>query len=903
MRDASAVGKILACPKCGSMVQITPPEGWEPPATTPGQPATKLPSAGAALTSATPPPQPIRSQGKPENRDEQPDAGNAAAKQSNTAFDRAGAPPDSQRDQKRDVPQRSALSGSQAPSPAPSRKAAVQKQETPAQKKDEAATSAAWRSEDSTRPKPLGSVASRDSATASSAPQDVSETDAGGEQARSSAGAAANGEQPLKARGPRTGRGEGDSPRATGGDQGDDTVLPTSGQRSAKTTTDSASSSSSSWALEVRPRKTPPLQPARGSRAVSSRSGFENAMPGSPPVRSTTGADDVDRARNTGNLGAASAMGGGSDELPVWMSTAEVRWQQRLFVVGGVVSGLIIAAAVVGHWMARGPSAASSSPSVSSSVQQSVAEPQAASEDKHDSSENSDEAGTELPAGETGQRAAGEADATMPQTGEPDGEVAMPESQAAETIAGTADPVEAQTKGTSEVSDAEEATSTGADRPTPDDEAEARRLAVARTTDETHHRRLVGGLLSYHDVEGAFPPSAGGIVQLAPESRLSWIALLLAYYDRPAWQKQLNFRRSWKDRKNQPITRQTLDLVINPLLERKQTDDGYPVTHYVGLSGVGPDAGMLPANHPRAGLFGVRRRVTREMVVDGLSNTIALMGVSDRLGPWSAGGSATVRALTAEPYINGPDGFGSGRPDGVVAAMADGSVRFLSKDIDPRVLEQMATIAGERGTHLAGERVRNGPRNGASSAPSGRSVATAPPERATAKSGKPGQSARTTTTRGDRPSHAGKESNTRKGSNVDRDAMQRNGDGASANGAVKDDAEAAADDEATPEWLARLERPVEEIELSNVRLSDLIQLLSDLAAVPIRLDVEALTRDGVTPDTKVSLRMRRSSVRQMLDEIASQLNVTIELRPDGIVLSADESDRASGASQEAEPRQ
>ena len=48
--------------------------------------------------------------------------------------------------------------------------------------------------------------------------------------------------------------------------------------------------------------------------------------------------------------------------------------------------------------------------------------------------------------------------------------------------------------------------------------------------------------------------------------------------------------------------------------------------------------------------------------------------------------------MTRPPYVNGPDGFGSGQPDGMLAGMADGSVRFLSKDVDPRVVEQLAMI-------------------------------------------------------------------------------------------------------------------------------------------------------------------------------------------------------------------
>lgn len=31
VRDAAAIGQILGCPKCGSMVQVLPPAGWQPP--------------------------------------------------------------------------------------------------------------------------------------------------------------------------------------------------------------------------------------------------------------------------------------------------------------------------------------------------------------------------------------------------------------------------------------------------------------------------------------------------------------------------------------------------------------------------------------------------------------------------------------------------------------------------------------------------------------------------------------------------------------------------------------------------------------------------------------------------------------------------------------------------------
>jgi len=59
-----------------------------------------------------------------------------------------------------------------------------------------------------------------------------------------------------------------------------------------------------------------------------------------------------------------------------------------------------------------------------------------------------------------------------------------------------------------------------------------------------------------------------------------------------------------------------------------------------------------------------------------------------------AGSNATMRSLTKQPYINGPDGIGGPYTGGCNMGLADGSVRFLSENIDPKVLEALATMAG-----------------------------------------------------------------------------------------------------------------------------------------------------------------------------------------------------------------
>lgn len=227
-------------------------------------------------------------------------------------------------------------------------------------------------------------------------------------------------------------------------------------------------------------------------------------------------------------------------------------------------------------------------------------------------------------------------------------------------------------------------------------------LSAASQSDRANYGRLLGGLGGYGKAEGHFPPAAAGGALMAPETGLSWIAQTLPYFGYPEWHRRLKFDYPWNGPQNRQITGQPLPEAVNPVLGPGRTEAGFPVTHYVGIAGVGPDAARLKAGDPRAGVFGYGRTTRPEDIADGASNTIAVLGVTERLGPWAAGGDSTVRALTKRPYIGGPDGFGSGQPDGMFAGMADGSVRFVSNGVDPRVLEQLATAGGrERVTAVA----------------------------------------------------------------------------------------------------------------------------------------------------------------------------------------------------------
>lgn len=234
--------------------------------------------------------------------------------------------------------------------------------------------------------------------------------------------------------------------------------------------------------------------------------------------------------------------------------------------------------------------------------------------------------------------------------------------------------------------------------PTPDQPAAAQQPAVeppAPQPDpidpvESQLKAVGGWLTNHHDKHGAFPPGvmAG---ELHANERLGWLTQYREETE-PTETVHAVPTHGWRDPANEPFVRRRAASLLNPKVSAVASDDGFPASHFVGVAGVGADAARLAKSHPRAGVFGVDRRTTRDDIKDGAANTLMVLGVETHPPAW-ADGVGTMRGLTTEPYFGGPDSFGTGQADGMHVLMADGSVRFLSKDTDPRLMRRMAAMA------------------------------------------------------------------------------------------------------------------------------------------------------------------------------------------------------------------
>ncbi len=247
----------------------------------------------------------------------------------------------------------------------------------------------------------------------------------------------------------------------------------------------------------------------------------------------------------------------------------------------------------------------------------------------------------------------------------------------------------------------------------------------------TCHLKCLGISIHNHASSNNDRIPAGTVpnASLPAERRLSWYVSILPYVEQDKAFKLIDLRAAADDERNRiPTGFRFRNFTCPSSGELKQNNGGVydpitgvsvypggdnawkspgPVTHYVGVAGVGSDAATLRPDHPRAGVFGHEGRYTIVNIPDGTSNTLLVMETGLNPGHWAYGGPSTVRGIEPgmEPY------FGEGRPFGGfhnsrasvfdgwnrhgMVAMCDASTRTISNSIDPTVLAALATAAGK----------------------------------------------------------------------------------------------------------------------------------------------------------------------------------------------------------------
>jgi prepilin-type processing-associated H-X9-DG protein len=209
-------------------------------------------------------------------------------------------------------------------------------------------------------------------------------------------------------------------------------------------------------------------------------------------------------------------------------------------------------------------------------------------------------------------------------------------------------------------------------------------------------RNVILATLGYAYQNGHFPTATWPNASLSPESRLSWYAEILYMLDAPAQYNGIDKSGPWDSPANVSIGGTRIFDVTCPDVPRAPAGGLIP-TSFIGIAGLGADAPDLPTGHPRAGVFGYDRQTALADITDGAAYTMVIAESERMMGSWLSGGPATVRGLdtTEQPYLGTGRQFGGlHQRSGAMAAFADGSVRFISDTVDPRIFEALSTIAG-----------------------------------------------------------------------------------------------------------------------------------------------------------------------------------------------------------------
>ncbi len=218
------------------------------------------------------------------------------------------------------------------------------------------------------------------------------------------------------------------------------------------------------------------------------------------------------------------------------------------------------------------------------------------------------------------------------------------------------------------------------------------REAARRTQSKNNLKQMALAMHNYHDTYNSFPRGTVENDDLEPDERLSWCYSLLPFMEQNNLYNRIDKDSGWETDANAEARAMAVVLFHNPSQSGQRTNPSSG--DYVGIAGIGPDAASLENDDPKAGIFGYDRQSGIRDITDGTSNTLMIGDASEPNVSYLAGGKATIRGFSESPYLNGPDGIGSPHTGVVQFALADGSVRAISVNIDEGVLESLATKAG-----------------------------------------------------------------------------------------------------------------------------------------------------------------------------------------------------------------
>ncbi|MEZ6063510.1 MAG: DUF1559 domain-containing protein [Planctomycetaceae bacterium] len=213
-----------------------------------------------------------------------------------------------------------------------------------------------------------------------------------------------------------------------------------------------------------------------------------------------------------------------------------------------------------------------------------------------------------------------------------------------------------------------------------------------RTACKNNIRQLGLAFHVFHDFHGQFPSASGGLPNAdRTDPPVSWRVITLPYVEHSPLFEQYDRSQPWDSAANIRFQSRRIEVLCCPS-DPRNTDRGsteqpysYP-TSYTVPTGDGTIFG--DPSGPALSL---------DEITDGTSNTVMVVEACGTDIVWTEPRDLDV---TKTPLGVNLPGSQPGQSDGLLSSyhttgahvgMADGSVRFMSKDIDPQVLKKLTT--------------------------------------------------------------------------------------------------------------------------------------------------------------------------------------------------------------------
>lgn len=195
------------------------------------------------------------------------------------------------------------------------------------------------------------------------------------------------------------------------------------------------------------------------------------------------------------------------------------------------------------------------------------------------------------------------------------------------------------------------------------------REAARRTQCKNNLKQIGLAMHNYESTFRLFPAAHLNDSQGKP--RLSWRVSILPFVDQAPLYNIYNFNDAWDGASNARIASTPIPLYICPT----SSSTGMTTTCYVAISG----------DHT---VMGAGKCIPFNDIKDGASNTLMVVEACGMNIPWIKPQDLDENAVTR---VGDPNGISSRHVGGAHALMADGSVRFVSENVSPAVIQALIT--------------------------------------------------------------------------------------------------------------------------------------------------------------------------------------------------------------------